>query len=62
MHFIGSASVRSITGGNWFICHILASDWSDAGVTHFSVNTMRAGLKGPDQHIEAIRRFKEAVG
>ena len=22
MHFIGSASVRSITGGNWFICHI----------------------------------------
>jgi hypothetical protein len=22
---------------------------------------MRAGLKGPDQHIEAIRRFKETV-
>jgi len=31
------------------------------GATHLSVNTMRAGLKGPDQHIEAIRRFKEAV-
>ena len=40
----------------------LASDWNDAGATHFSVNTMRAGLKGPDQHIEAIRRFKEAMG
>ena len=26
-----------------------------------SVNTMRAGLSGPDQHIEAIRRFKEVV-
>jgi hypothetical protein len=22
---------------------------------------MKAGLKGPDQHIEAIKRFKEAV-
>ena len=40
----------------------LASDWDDAGASHLSVNTMRAGLSGPDQHIEAIRRFKEAVG
>ena len=39
----------------------LASDWDDAGASHLSVNTMRAGLSGPDQHIEAIRRFKEAV-
>ncbi len=35
--------------------------WSALGATHFSVNTMRAGLKGTDQHIDAIRRFKEAV-
>ena len=35
--------------------------WSKLGATHLSVNTMRAGLKGPDQHIDAIRRFKEAV-
>ena len=35
--------------------------WAEAGATHLSVNTMRAGLKGPDQHIEAIRKFKEAV-
>jgi probable F420-dependent oxidoreductase len=35
--------------------------WVEAGATHLSVNTMRAGLKGPDQHIEAIRMFKEAV-
>jgi probable F420-dependent oxidoreductase len=38
-----------------------AADWDEAGATHLSVNTMRAGLKGPDQHIDAIRRFKEAV-
>ena len=39
----------------------LAEAWAEAGATHLSVNTMKAGLKGPDQHIEAIRRFKEAV-
>tara|TARA_B100000315_G_scaffold103394_2_gene94761 strand:+ start:2743 stop:3612 length:870 start_codon:yes stop_codon:yes gene_type:complete len=38
-----------------------ARAWADVGATHVSVNTMRAGLEGPDQHIEAIRRFKEAV-
>ena len=35
--------------------------WAEAGASHLSVNTMKAGLKGPDQHIEAIRKFKEAV-
>jgi probable F420-dependent oxidoreductase len=39
----------------------LASSWDESGATHLSVNTMKAGLKGPDEHIEAIRRFKEAV-
>ncbi len=38
-----------------------AAAWDEAGATHLSVNTMRAGLEGPDQHIDAIRRFKEAV-
>ena len=38
-----------------------AEAWAKVGATHFSMNTMRAGLKGPDQHIDAIRRFKEAV-
>ena len=35
--------------------------WDELGASHLSVNTMRAGLSGPDQHIDAIRRFKEAV-
>jgi probable F420-dependent oxidoreductase len=38
-----------------------AAAWDEAGATHVSVNTMRAGLKGPEQHIQAIERFKEAV-
>ena len=39
----------------------IAAAWDEVGATHLSVNTMRAGLKGPDQHIEAIKRFKETV-
>ncbi len=39
----------------------LAEAWAEVGATHLSVNTMKAGLKGPEQHIEAIRRFKETV-
>ena len=31
------------------------------GVTHVSVYTMGAGLSSPQDHIDAIRRFKEAV-
>jgi probable F420-dependent oxidoreductase len=38
-----------------------AAAWDELGASHLSVNTMRAGLSGPDQHIDAIRRFKESV-
>ena len=38
------------------------SAWKELGATHLSVNTMGAGLKTPQDHIEAIRRFKEAIG
>ena len=31
------------------------------GITHLCVDTMRMGLTKPDQHIEALRRFKEAA-
>ncbi len=36
--------------------------WQDLGATHISINTMGAGFKSPGEHIEAIRRYKEAVG
>ncbi|MGH9172089.1 MAG: LLM class F420-dependent oxidoreductase [Acidimicrobiales bacterium] len=35
--------------------------WRAAGATHVSVNTMGAGLDGPDAHVEAIRRAAEVV-
>jgi probable F420-dependent oxidoreductase len=36
--------------------------WRAIGATHLTVNTMKAGLHSPQAHIDAIRRFKEAVG
>ncbi len=38
-----------------------AAGWQALGATHLAVNTMKAGLSTPDQHIDAIRRFKDAV-
>jgi len=35
--------------------------WKDLGATEISVSTMKAGLSSPNGHIDAIRRFKEAV-
>ena len=36
--------------------------WAALGASHVSVHTMRAGLASPDAHIDAIRRFKAALG
>ena len=38
-----------------------AEEWRRIGGTHLSLSTMNAGLVAPDQHIEAIRRFRETV-
>ena len=38
-----------------------ARAWEELGATHISLNTMRAGLSSPQQHIDAIRQFKEAM-
>ena len=39
-----------------------AAAWKELGATHISVNTMRAGFSSTQDHIDALRRFKEAVG
>ena len=39
-----------------------AEVWEDMGATHISVNTMRAGLNTPQDHINAIQLFKEVIG
>ena len=36
-------------------------EWKRLGATHISVNTRGAGFSSPEEHIDAMRRFKEAV-
>ncbi len=38
-----------------------AQAWRELGASHLSVNTMRANLHSPADHIEGIERFKDAV-
>ena len=35
--------------------------WREMGASHLSIENRRAGLKTADEHIEMMRRFKEAV-
>ena len=37
-------------------------EWEDIGATHVAGMTSRGGLTSPNEHIDAIRRFKEAIG
>ena len=42
-------------------CAAEVAAWSDLGATHVTLNTMGSGLSTPAAHIDAIRRFKEAL-
>jgi hypothetical protein len=48
----GRSSIKNQTPDDWIAIH---RRWKTLGATHLSVNTMGAGLTGPDAHIEAIR-------
>jgi probable F420-dependent oxidoreductase len=54
----GRSSIKNQTPEDWARIY---RRWRSLGATHVSVNTMGAGLNGADAHIEAIRRYKEAV-
>jgi probable F420-dependent oxidoreductase len=58
---IGVEGRISMAEGNPDTWAQVAEDWSGLGATHLSVNTMRAGFATPDAHIDAIRRFRDAV-
>jgi probable F420-dependent oxidoreductase len=36
--------------------------WEAAGLTHLALNTMGAGLRGPQAHLAALRTFATAMG
>lgn len=58
---VGLEARVTITEGNLDELVRRTRAWQDLGVTHISINTMGAGFSTPDQHIEAIRRYKEAL-
>jgi probable F420-dependent oxidoreductase len=39
-----------------------AEAWREMGASHLSVNTMGAGYTSPQQHIDAVAKFKQALG
>ncbi|MBV9788474.1 MAG: LLM class F420-dependent oxidoreductase [Chloroflexi bacterium] len=36
--------------------------WRELGATHLSINTMDAGLRSPQEHIDALRHAKAVIG
>lgn len=52
----GRITITSGTADSWLE---QAEAWRELGATHLSVNTMGGGFSSPEQHTDAIRRFKE---
>ena len=52
----------NLADGNPDIWQAHANAWQSMGATHVSINTMRAGLNSPQDHIDAIQKFKEVIG
>jgi probable F420-dependent oxidoreductase len=44
-------------GGDPKTWEVAVREWQSAGLTHLSFNTLGAGFKTPQEHIQAIRRF-----
>lgn len=42
--------------------HRLAESWQAAGATHLTFNTMGAGFKSPQDHIQAMEQFAQTLG
>jgi probable F420-dependent oxidoreductase len=59
---IGIEARINFAGGNPDLWGQQAEAWQKLGATHLSVNTMKAGLTSPDEHIKALRQVKEALG
>ena len=43
-------------------CARQTAQWERLGVSHVSINTMAAGFQSVGDHVEAIRRYREALG
>ena len=59
---MGMEARINLADGNPEIWQAHADAWQSMGATHVSINTMRAGLNSPQDHIDAIQKFKEVIG
>lgn len=57
----GIQAQAQLAGGNPERWAKHADRWRALGATHIAIATMRAGLKTPRAHIDAIRRYEESV-
>ena len=44
------------------LARVQVQNLEDIGVTHSAVVTMNAGLVGAQQHIDALKRYRDATG
>lgn len=54
----GRDQVADSTPDSW---RANADRWRELGASHLSLVTMNAGLNTPDDHIDALRRYREAL-
>jgi probable F420-dependent oxidoreductase len=59
---IGIESRTSVSSGGPEDWREQVEGWRGLGATHLSVNTMGAGLNGVQAHLDALKRFMDAVG
>lgn len=57
----GIQAQAQVRGGNPELWVQHAKKWEDIGATHLAIATMGAGLSSVQDHIEALRRYKDAV-
>jgi len=55
----GRVNTANATPEQW---HADVEEWRSLGANYLDVNTMGAGLRGPQDHIERLRQIKEAIG
>ena len=58
---IGIEGRAALARGTLEQCVAAAKEWERIGADYVTIVTMDAGLKTPDDHIEVIRQFKEAL-
>ncbi len=54
----GRTEIKNATEDDWATA---VAAWHDLGATHLDVSTMGAGFETPEEHIEAIRKFKSVA-